>query len=93
MITVNTQQVKDALDDLLEQVHKGEEFLLVDNHGQAVALLSSPLSKRVPGLDAATVIIASNFDAPMALVTDDWPALASAPRKSLQPSRSLSLSP
>jgi len=71
MVTVKTQRVKDTLDELLAQVEKGEEFLIVDNHGQAVALLSSPLPTRVPGLDAGTVGIADNFDAPTALEADE----------------------
>lgn len=65
MITVSTQQVVESLDDLLTQVQKGEEVIIHDSHGQAVARLSLPsaLAARVPGLDAGKVQIADDFNA------------------------------
>jgi len=67
MITVNTQQVVETLDDLLAQVQKGEEVIIHNSLGQAVARLSSPATStaRVPGLDAGTVKIADDFNAPL----------------------------
>ena len=66
MITVSTQQVVETLDDLLVQVQNGEEVIIHNNQGQAVARLAPPaLAARVPGLDAGTVKIAHDFNAPL----------------------------
>lgn len=65
---VNIHQAKTHLSRLLERVMQGEEIVIA-KAGKPVALLSPVAPRqtpRVPGIDAGKVVIAPDFDAPLA---------------------------
>jgi len=65
--TVNIHEAKTHLSKLLERVMSGERIIIA-KAGKPVAVLS-PLTQapkpRVPGMDAGTVVISQDFDAPL----------------------------
>jgi len=67
MLVLSAEQVVERFEDLLLQVQSGEEVIIHDETGRIVARLAPPLRQlpRVPGLDAASVQIADDFDAPL----------------------------
>ena len=64
---LNAEQVVEKFNDLLAQVQEGEEISIHDSSGKVIARLAPPrlLSPRIPGLDADTVQIADDFNAPL----------------------------
>ena len=67
MQTISAEQVVERFEDLLAQVRDGEEISIQDSAGNIVARLAPPrrFSPRVPGLDAETVKISEDFNAPL----------------------------
>jgi prevent-host-death family protein len=67
-VTVNVHEAKTHLSKLLDRVMNGEQIIIAKS-GKPVAMLS-PLAPapapRIPGIDAGKVVIAPNFDAPLA---------------------------
>lgn len=65
--TVNVHEAKTHFSRLLARVERGEEIVIA-RAGRPVARLSAldrPKEERVLGLDRDTMVIASDFDAPL----------------------------
>ncbi len=66
-ITVNIHEAKTHLSRLLERVQNGEQIIIAKS-GKPIAILTpytQTTGRRVPGNDAAAVVIASDFDEPL----------------------------
>lgn len=67
MTTVNIHEAKTQLSKLIQRVMNGEQIIIAKG-GKPVAVLSgieSAPAVRVPGIDAGSVIIHDDFDAPL----------------------------
>jgi prevent-host-death family protein len=65
---VNVREAKAHLSKLLERVSNGDQIIIA-RAGKPVALLSpytEQSARRVPGVDAGKIVIAPDFDAPLA---------------------------
>lgn len=67
MVVINADQVVSQFQLLLTQVKGGEEFSIRDDSGTVIARLAPPQSKmlRISGLDAGSVRVADDFNAPL----------------------------
>lgn len=67
MLTLSMEEVAAQITDLLVQVQGGEEISIYDSTGNIVARLTPPrrFAPRVAGLDAETVKVADDFNAPL----------------------------
>ena len=67
MTTVNIHEAKSQLSKLIQRVMNGEQIIIAKG-GKPVAVLTSietTPTERIPGIDAGSVIIHDDFDAPL----------------------------
>jgi prevent-host-death family protein len=73
MTTLELKQAKNQLDELLENVLKGEEIIITENNQPVIKLSPINLSKktpRQPGTATGKVWYSDDFDAPLSDFAD-----------------------